>query len=340
MSDIKRSILEAIGRAPLVELQRVRPGNGSRVLVKMEALNPGGSIKIRSAYAMVRAAEAQGRLRPGSIIVEATSGNQGIALCLVGAALGYRVRICMPANMSRERQTLMLSYGAELVLTDPGSSIGEAIETARRAAERMAEEDPLVFFAGQFSNPANPQAHRQTTGAEIVDQVGEAGPVHAFVSGIGTGGTITGVGETLKRAYPGCLVVAAEPAGAAILAGGPIGHHIQQGIGDGFIPDVLNRQVIDRIEIVTDEDAVATARRLAREEGLLVGVSSGTNVWTALKVAEDLGPGKTVATLCPDTGERYLSLHIFGCEESFGYEHNSTCTGEEDDDDAAVRAPA
>lgn len=286
MSDIKQNILEAIGKTPMVQLNRIRPANGSRILVKVEALNPGGSIKIRPAYAMVMAAKAQGLLKPDSTIVEATSGNQGT----------------------------MRSYGAELILTDPGRDIGEAIETAKRTAEEMARKDSRVFFASQFTNPANPGAHRATTAAEIIDQVGETGWVDAFVSGIGTGGTITGVGEQLKAKYPGCLVVAAEPSEAAILSRKPIGNHIQQGIGDGLIPDVLNRAIIDRLVLVTDKDAVATARRLAEEEGLFVGISSGTNVWAALRVAETLGPDKTVVTLCPDTGERYLSLNVFGVE--------------------------
>ncbi len=309
-NDVCTSVLDTIGRTPMIRLGRVRPGNGSELLVKLETVNPGGSIKIRPAYAMVMAARAAGLLKPDSIIVEATSGNQGIALCLVGAALGYRVRICMPANMSQERQALMRSYGAELVLTDPGDDIGQAIETARATAERMAREDSRVFFASQFTNPANPEAHRATTAAEIIRQVGEGGRVDAFVSGIGTGGTITGVGERLKEAFPGCLVVAAEPEKAAILAGGTIGNHIQQGIGDGLIPEVLNRAIIDQVVLVSDDDAAATARRLAREEGLFVGISSGTNVFAALKIAEQLGPGKTVVTICPDTGERYLSLGV------------------------------
>ncbi len=310
LSDVKSSILEAIGRTPLVELRRVRPRSGSRVLVKVEFLNPSGSVKIRPAYAMVKAAEAAGRLKPGSVICEATSGNQGIALSLVGAALGYRVRIFMPANMSQERQALMRAYGAEVVLTDPGRDIGEAVATARRAAAEAARKDPRVFFVSQFTNPANPEAHLTTTAEEIVEQIGEEGAVHAFVSGIGTGGTITGVGERLKRTYPGCLVAAAEPENGAILTPRPKGHHVQQGVGDGVMPEILNRDIIDRVVLVSDEEAVVTARRLAREEGLFVGVSSGTNVWAALKVAEDLGPGRTVVTLCPDTGERYLSLGL------------------------------
>ncbi|MGE5561504.1 MAG: cysteine synthase A [Chloroflexota bacterium] len=315
MSDIKRNILEAIGQTPVVELQRVRPANGTRILVKVEALSPGGSIKIRPAYNMVKEAIKQGRLKPDSIIVEATSGNQGIALCLVGAALGYRVRIVMPACMSKERQMLMRSYGAELVLTDPGKDIGEAILTAKATAEKMAAEDPRVFFASQFTNENNPAAHRNTTIAEILKQIGDETEVDAFVSGIGTGGTITGCGEVLKEKFPHCRIVAAEPSEAAILAGKPIGNHIQQGIGDGLIPDVLNTKIIDDIVLVTDDEAAATARRLAKEEGLFVGVSSGTNVCAALKVAEKLGPGKTIVTLCPDTGERYLSLGVFGVED-------------------------
>ncbi len=311
MSEIKRSILEAIGCTPLVELQRVRP-SGSRILVKMEALNPGGSVKCRPAYAMIRAAEAQGLLRPGSVIVEATSGNQGIALSMVGAALGYRVRIVMPANMSQERQAIIRAYGADLVLTDPGADIGEAIRNALAAVEQMAQEDPRVFVAGQFNNPANPRSHYETTGSEIVEQVGEQGPVHAFVSGIGTGGTITGVGRLLKKTYPGCLVVAAEPEKAPLISGGQVGHHLQQGIGDGIMPSILDPDLVDETVLVSDEDAVATAARLAREEGLFVGVSSGTNVYAALRVAERMGPGKTVVTLCPDTGERYLSMGVLG----------------------------
>ncbi|NPV70826.1 MAG: cysteine synthase A [Firmicutes bacterium] len=307
---MRRSILETIGNTPLVELRRVRPCNGCRVLVKVEALNPGGSIKCRPAYAMIRAAEEQGLLKPDSIIVEATSGNQGIALSMVGAALGYRVRIVMPANMSKERQMIVRAYGAELVLTDPGSDIGQALDTCLKTVRKMAEEDPQVFVVGQFSNPANPASHRQETAVEIIEQVGDQGPVHAFVSGIGTGGTITGVGEALKKVWPDCEVVAAEPENAAILSGGKIGHHVQQGIGDGLIPEVLNTKIIDEIVVVSDKDAVATSLRLAREEGLFVGVSSGTNVWAALRVAENLGPGKTVVTLCPDTAERYLSMKL------------------------------
>jgi cysteine synthase A len=311
LSGIHRSILEAIGRTPLIELQRVRPPDG-RILVKMESLNPGGSVKCRPAHAMVRDAERQGLLRPDSIIVEASSGNQGIALCMVGAALGYRVRIVMPANMTRERQAIIRAYGAELVLTDPGNDIGEAIGNALAVVERMAGEDPRVFVPGQFANPANPQSHYQTTAQEILEQIGTEGQVDAFVSGIGTGGTLTGVGRALKEAYPGCLVVAAEPQKAAILSGGQIGHHLQQGIGDGIVPPVLDLTIVDRTVLVSDEAAMATASRLAREEGMMVGISSGTNVHAALMIARDLGAARTILTICPDTGDRYLSIGPVG----------------------------
>lgn len=311
MNNIKRSILEAIGNTPLVELRKLRPSGGARILAKMETLNPGGSIKSRPAYAMIREAEKEGLLKPDSVIVEATSGNQGISLCMVGAALGYRVRVVMPANMSEERQLLMCAYGAELVLTDPGENIAQALDNALEAVREMQEADPRVFVPGQFTNPVNPRTHRETTGAEIIRQVGPDTKVDAFVSGIGTGGTITGVGGLLKETFPDCLVVAAEPDNAAILSGGNMGHHVQQGIGDGLIPDVLDTELIDRVIVVSDEDAVSTACFLAREEGLLVGISSGTNAWAARQLAGELGEDRIVVTVLPDTGERYLSMQIF-----------------------------
>jgi cysteine synthase A len=280
------------------------------LLVKLECLNPGGSVKSRTAYWMVECARRRGLIGPDTVLVEATSGNQGIGLAMVGAALGLRVRIVMPENMSRERQMLMRAYGAEVVLTPSGSDIGEAIRLAMETAREMAEQDPRVFWVNQFGNPDNPDVHRNMTAQEILMQVD--GPIHAFVSGIGTGGTITGVGQVLKSHHPGCVVVAAEPENAAILSGGKLGHHIQQGIGDGLIPDVLDRGVIDRVVVVSDEEALRTARLLAREEGLFVGISSGTNVWSAIKVAEELGPGKTIVTLLPDGGERYLSSGLVG----------------------------
>lgn len=302
---VYKSILQAIGSTPMVELQRVGKDTGCRLLTKVEGSNPGGSIKSRTAYWMVEDARRQGLIDGDTTLVEATSGNQGIGLSMVGAALGLKVRIIMPENMSKERRMLMRAYGADVVLTPAGKDIGEAIRLAMDTARKMADEDPKVFWVNQFSNPANTDAHRRTTACEILTQV--EGSIDAFVSGIGTGGTITGVGEELKSHYPDCLVVAAEPENGAILSGGKIGHHIQQGIGDGLIPDILNQDVICRIIVVPDQDALETARLLAREEGLFVGISSGTNVWAALKVAEELGPGKTIVTLLPDSGERYLS---------------------------------
>jgi len=302
---VYKSVLQAIGRTPMVELQRVGKDTGCRLLVKIECLNPGGSIKSRTAYWMVEDARRQGLIDNDTILVEATSGNQGIGLSMVGAALGLKVRIIMPENMSKERQLLMRAYGADVVLTPAGNDIGEAIRLAMDTARKMAEEDARIFWVNQFSNNANTDAHRKTTAQEILTQV--EGPIDAFVSGIGTGGTITGVGEELKSQYPDCVVVAAEPENGAILSGGKIGHHIQQGIGDGLIPDILNQDVICRIIVVPDPDAVETARLLAQEEGLFVGISSGTNVWAALRIAEESGPGKTIVTVLPDSGERYLS---------------------------------
>ncbi|MCL6450751.1 MAG: cysteine synthase A [Acetobacteraceae bacterium] len=303
------SILEAVGETPLVELSRVGGGSRARVLAKVEGLNPSGSIKARSALAMIEAAEREGRLRPGAIIVEPTSGNQGIGLAMVAAVKGYRARLVMPESMSAERRALISAYGAEVVLTPAGRDIQEAIEICIQEARRMAEEDPRVFLPQQFENPANPAVHRETTAREILDQVG--GPIHAFVAGVGTGGTLTGVGEALKSAFPGVMVVAVEPTAAPLLSGGKMGTHIQQGIGDGVMPAVLNTKVIDRVITVEDADAAATARELARREGLLVGVSSGSNVWASLVVARELGPGRTVVTVLPDSGERYLSMGLF-----------------------------
>ncbi len=302
---VSKTILEAIGRTPLVELQRVGRDSKCRLLVKPEYMNPGGSIKSRTAYWMVKCAMEQGLVQPDCILVEATSGNQGIGLAMVGAALGLKVRIVMPENMSVERRQLMSAYGAEVVLTPIGKDIGETIQWAMGAASHMAEEDPRVFWVNQFRNCNNPDVHRLTTAREILDQAEDQ--VDAFVSGIGTGGSITGIGQTLKSRYPDCMVVAAEPEHAAILSGGKMAHHIQQGIGDGLIPDVLDRGVIDRVIIVPDQAALDTARLLARQEGLFVGISSGSNVWSAIKLAEQIGPGKNIVTLLPDGGERYLS---------------------------------
>jgi cysteine synthase A len=309
LSQRSGSVLAAIGNTPLLNLSRVAAGTGCTILAKAEFLNAGGSIKSRTAYGMIIAGIQDGRITADTILAEATSGNQGIGIAMVAAALGLKARIVMPENMSAERKALIGSYGAEVVLTPAGRDIGEAIDLALAKVRALAEADPRVVFLSQFTNPANPETHRRTTAREILDQA--PGAIHAFVSGIGTGGTITGVGEVLKGALPGVRVAAAEPENAAILSGGKIGHHVQQGIGDGLIPDVLNRDIIDQLITVSDEDAVATARRLAAEEGCFVGVSSGTNVFAALELCRQLGPGHTIMTLLPDTGERYISMGIW-----------------------------
>ncbi len=305
---ILKSVLEAIGKTPMVKLNRVGRHTDCHLYAKLEFMNPGGSVKSRTAYWMIDCARRSGAIKPDSILVEVTSGNQGIGIAMVGAVLGLQVRIIMPDCMSRERQLLMRAYGAEIILTPSGRDIGDAIQIAIDAARHMAESDPRVFWVNQFTNCNNPDVHRLTTGPEILDAV--QGPIDAFVSGIGTGGTITGVGQVLKGRYPHCRVVAAEPENAAILSGGKLGHHIQQGIGDGLIPDVLDRSVIDQVLKVSDQDALNTSRRLASQEGLFVGVSSGTNVCAAVRVAEELGRGHTIVCLLPDTGERYLSANL------------------------------
>lgn len=302
-------VLEALGNTPLIQLGRVGGEGRARVLAKLEALNPGGSIKSRTAMAMIEAAEKAGLLRPDSIIVEPTSGNQGIGLAMVAAVRGYRARLIMPDCASEERRKLVEAYGAEAVMVPTGGDIGAAIRACIELAQRMKKEDPRVFVPQQFQNPANPEVHRRTTGQEILEQVG--GPIDAFVAGIGTGGTLTGVGEALRARFPDVIVAAVEPENAAILSGGPIGEHEQQGIGDGLIPEVLNQGLIDRVMVVSDCDALATARLLARREGLMVGVSSGANVWAALELARELGPGKTVVTILADTAERYFSTALF-----------------------------
>jgi cysteine synthase len=305
---ICNTVLEAIGRTPIIQLQRVGKHTGCRILGKLEALNPGGSVKSRTAYWMVECARQKGLVHPDTILVEATSGNQGIGLAMVGAVLGIKVRVIMPDCMSKERQMLMRAYGAEVVLTPSGCDIGEAIANAMATAGRMQETDPRVVWVNQFCNPANPDVHRSQTGREILEQVD--GPIDAFVSGIGTGGTITGIGRALKERYPKVRIVAAEPEQAAILSGGKLGNHIQQGIGDGLIPDVLDTSIIDEIVIVSDDNALATARALAKQEGMFVGVSSGTNIWAAMQIAEKMGSGKTIVALLPDGGDRYLSAGI------------------------------
>ena len=306
---ICKNILEAMGNTPMIQLQRMVDEDSARVLVKFEGLNVGGSTKTRTACAMIEDAEKKGLLKPDSIIVEPTSGNQGIGLALVGAVKGYKTRIIMPDSVSEERRKLVKMYGAELVLIHDKGNIGDAIEECLATSKRMAEEDPRVFLPSQFDNPANPMAHKNGTAKEILEQVD--GPIHGFCSGFGTGGTISGIGQTLKAANPDMEIWVLEPEHAAILSNKPIGSHLQMGIGDGVIPENLDTKIYDDILIVTDEEAIATARELAAKEGILCGVTSGTNVAGALKLAKKLGKGKTVVTLLPDTAERYFSTPLF-----------------------------
>ncbi len=306
---ICNNVLEALGHTPIIRLNRmVRPGS-AEVLVKFEGLNVGGSIKTRTAYNMILQAEKAGRLTKDSIIVEPTSGNQGIGLALVGAVRGYRTIIIMPDSVSEERRKLVRHYGAEVILKHDDGDIGACIAECLETALQMQKDDPRVFVPQQFANPDNLQTHRNHTALEILEQV--AGPIHGFCSGIGTGGTITGIGETLRAMNPDIEIWAVEPENAAILSGGNIGTHLQMGIGDGIIPPILNQQIYNEIYIVTDEEAIETARDLSRLEGLMCGISSGTNVAAALKLAEKLGEGKTVVTVLPDTAERYFSTVLF-----------------------------
>lgn len=309
---IYSNVLEAMGNTPLIQLNHMVPENAARILVKFEGLNVGGSIKTRVAYNMIMEAVRHGKINKDTIIVEPTSGNQGIGLSLVGAVLGYKVRIIMPDSVSVERQKLMRHYGAEVILIHDEGNIGDAIEKCLQTAMMMQEQEPNVFVPQQFTNPANPQIHKIQTAQEILEQVD--GPIDGFCSGFGTGGTITGIGETLKEANPSMTIWVIEPEHAAILSGGQIGSHIQMGIGDGVIPEIFNQDIFDDICIVTDEEAVETARKLAQKEGLMCGISSGTNVAAAIKLAKKLGPGKTVVTLLPDTAERYFSTPLFDGE--------------------------
>ncbi len=307
---ICENILEAIGNTPIVRLNRIPKKNSAEILVKVEPLNVGGSIKTRTAMNMLLEAEKEGLIGPDSIIVEPTSGNQGIGLALVGAVRGYRTIIIMPDSVSEERRKLIRHYGAEVKLIHDAGDIGKCMDECLQAALNMRKKNPKVFVPQQFENPNNTLAHKKHTALEIMAQV--ARPIHGFCSGIGTGGTLTGIGEVLKAQYPDIKIWAVEPENAAILAGGTIGTHLQMGIGDGIIPDILNREIYDDIYVVTDHEAIETARRLAREEGLACGISSGTNVAAAIRLAEKLGPGKTVVTVLPDTAERYYSTQLFG----------------------------
>ena len=306
---VYNNVLEAVGHTPMVRLQRMNPEGNAQILVKFEGLNVGGSIKTRTALNMIEEAEQKGLIHPDTVIVEPTSGNQGIGLALIGAGKGYRTIIIMPDSVSEERRKLVRHYGAEVILIHDAGNIGDCIEECLQTALRMEKEDPNVYVPQQFANPANPMAHRHHTGLEILEQV--AGPIDGFCSGVGTGGTITGIGEVLKAQNPQIEIWAVEPENAAILSGGSVGTHLQMGIGDGVIPDILNQKIYDDIYIVTDEEALETAKELACKEGIMCGISSGTNVAAALKLAEKLGPGKTVVTVLPDTAERYFSTPLF-----------------------------
>ena len=306
---IYNNVLEAIGHTPMIRLQKMGDPDGAEILVKYEGLNVGGSIKTRTAFNMILDAEKRGVIGPDTVIVEPTSGNQGIGLALVGAIRGYRTIIIMPDSVSRERRLLVRHYGAEVRLVHDAGNIGDCIEECVRMAQQMAAEDPHVFIPQQFENAANPKVHRHHTALEIMEQVG--GPIDGFCSGIGTGGTITGIGEVLKAQNPEITIWAVEPENAAILAGGTVGTHLQMGIGDGLIPKILNREIYEDVCVISDEEAIRTAKDLARYEGLMCGISSGTNVAAAIRLAKKLGKGKTVVTVLPDTAERYFTTPLF-----------------------------
>jgi len=306
---IYNNVLEAMGQTPMIRLNNMGDPDGAQILVKYEGLNVGGSIKTRTAYNMITEAEKQGIINKDTIIVEPTSGNQGIGLALVGAVKKYKTIIIMPDSVSEERKKLVEHYGAQVITIHDSGNIGACIQECLDTAVRIAKENSNVFIPQQFENPANPMVHKRYTALEILEQV--AGPIHGFVSGIGTGGTISGIGETLKALNPDIEIWAVEPENAAILAGGTIGTHLQMGIGDGLIPDVLNTEIYHDICVISDEEAIKTAKDLARLEGLMCGISSGTNVAAAIKLARKLGKGKTVVTVLPDTAERYFSTPLF-----------------------------
>ncbi|MDD6526585.1 MAG: cysteine synthase A [Oscillospiraceae bacterium] len=303
------TILDAIGNTPIIRLNHMTDSDSAQILVKFEGLNVGGSIKTRTAFNMIRDAEEKGLLNKDTIIVEPTSGNQGIGLALVGAVKGYKVKIIMPDSVSEERRKLVEHYGAEVLLVHDDGNIGQCIEDCVSLAMKIKSEDPNVFVPQQFENPANPEIQRSATGTEILSQVG--GPIDGFCSGIGTGGTITGIGEVLKKANPDMTIWAVEPENAAILSGGSIGTHVQMGIGDGLIPAILNQDIFDDVCIIKDEEALETSKLLASKEGIMCGISSGTNVAAAIKLAKKLGKGKTIVTVLPDTAERYFSTPLF-----------------------------
>jgi cysteine synthase len=300
-----KDITELIGRTPLVRLNRLSPEGGSTIYGKVEFFNPGGSVKDRICLSMINEAERQGKLKPGGTIVEPTSGNTGIGLALIAAVRGYKLILVMPESMSMERASLLSSYGAQLVLTPAW----EGMKGSIKEAESIIGQNPSYFMPDQFSNPANPAMHKKTTALEIWEALD--GKIDAFVAAVGTGGTITGCGEVFKERNAKIKIVAVEPAGSPVLSGGDPGPHKIQGIGAGFVPKVLNRTILDGVITVTDDEAYQTAKLLAKKEGLLVGISAGANVCAAQKVAQELGPGKNVVTILPDTGERYISIEKY-----------------------------
>lgn len=302
---IAKDILDLIGGTPLVKLNHLVDDNMAEVIVKLESFNPGGSVKDRICWSMIEDAEKSGTLKPGGIIVEPTSGNTGIGLAMVSAVKGYKLVLTMPETMSMERRYILKQYGADIVLTPGSEGMGGAI----RKAEEIVKETAGAFMPQQFKNPANPEIHRKTTAREILDDTGNN--LDVFVSGVGTGGTVTGVGEIIKKELPNVKTVAVEPQNSPVMSGGKPGPHKIQGIGAGFVPDVLNMDYVDEIRKVTDEDAFVTARKLAKEEGLLVGISSGAACWVALEIAREAGKGKRVLVVLPDTGERYFSVGPF-----------------------------
>lgn len=303
------NILEAMGNTPVIKLQHMTGENDADILVKFEGLNVGGSIKTRTAYNMIKDAMDKGLINKDTVIVEPTSGNQGIGLALVGAVLGLKVKIIMPDSVSEERRMLVEHYGAEVILVHDAGNIGDCIEECLNIALSMRAQNDNVFVPQQFENPANPEIQRIGTGREILEQVD--GPIDGFCSGIGTGGTITGIGETLKAKNPDMLIWAVEPENAAILSGGSIGTHVQMGIGDGLIPDILNTEIYNDVCIIKDEEALKASKDLASKEGIMCGISSGTNVAAAMRMAKILGKGKIVVTVLPDTAERYFSTPLF-----------------------------
>jgi cysteine synthase A len=307
-ADVGSSPTDFIGRTPVVRLRRVVPSDHAQVWAKLETFNPGGSVKDRICLAMIERAEREGRLKPGGTIVEPTSGNTGIGLAMIAAVKGYRLILTMPDTMSEERRSLLAGYGAQVVLTPDSRGMHAAIARA----QELVRENPDYFMPQQFANPANPQVHHDTTGPELLEQLER---IDAFVAGVGTGGTITGVGHFLRRELRDrLLIVAVEPKSSAVLSGGEPGFHKIQGIGAGFVPEILDTKVYDEVIAVSDADAAECARRLAKAEGLLVGISAGANCWASIEIARRLGPGKIVATVFCDSGERYLSTDLFRFE--------------------------